>query len=244
MTHFRFLEDMFSLAGNAKVVSIAPWETGGMAVVLDGTLFYPQGGGQPYDTGFLESRSGKFQVKEVRKQDGEVFHVGEFVLGKFVPGETIEMQVDANRRLLNSQLHTAGHVVDVALVKAGYDFESNKGYHFPDGPYVEYMGEIPAENMEAARQAIETTANEVVQVGGDVRVQSVPKSEVAALCKYVPDYLTDDQPVRVITVFGERGCPCGGTHVKNITHVGHISIPKIKNKGGKLRVSYTIQPHA
>jgi len=61
------------------------------------------------------------------------------------------------------------------------------------------------------------------------------------LCDFVPSYLSPaDNSIRIVTVAGEFGCPCGGTHVKNISEIGSVKIPKISAKSGKTRVSYLL----
>lgn len=239
-TTFLFLDHLFQLAGQAQVLGVVPWETGGGAVVLDQTLFYPQGGGQPADVGILRSAGAEFLVSDVRKQHGVAYHIGTWTQGKFAIGKQVDVQVDAERRMLNSRLHTAGHVLDVALETVGYALEPTKGFHFPNGAYVEYTGDIPLEKRDEVRVAAETEANRLIQIGGEVKIQTVELGEVKNLSHYVPNYLSADQPVRMVTVSGQWGCPCGGTHVKNISELGHMTVTKMKNKDGKLRVSYDV----
>ncbi len=137
-TSLTYLEDMSLLALEAEVLAVEE-EEGKTVVVLDQTIFYPQGGGQPFDQGFIRSASAVFKVEEVRFVDGIVKHVGMFEQGNFSAGETVQCEVDAERRLLHARLHSAGHVVDLALLEfPNIHWKPGKGYHFPQGPYVEY----------------------------------------------------------------------------------------------------------
>lgn len=239
-TQFAFLDEGHVLEGKAQVLGVVDWPAGGKAVVLDRTWFYPQGGGQPADWGRIESANGCFGVKDVRKESGVVYHIGDFSRDSFAAGELVQILIDGERRSLHNKLHSAGHLLDVALEKVGYLMEPTKGYHFPNGPYVEYAADIPPEKREEVRGLAEAEANRLIQVGGEVKIQTVPLAEVKNLSHYVPDYLSPDQPVRVVTVSGEWGCPCGGTHVKNISELGHVTVIKMKSKDGKLRVSYDV----
>lgn len=239
-TKFLFLENDKQLTGSATVLGVVDWPAGGHAVVLDQTYFYPQGGGQPADWGRIESAVGCFGVKDVRKDSGVIYHIGEFSRDSFGVDEVVQLLVESERRLLNSRLHSAGHLLDVALETVGYALEPTKGFHFPNGAYVEYAGDIPLEKRDEVRAAAEAEANRLIQIGGEVKIQSIPLDQVKNFSHFVPEYLSPEEPVRMVTVSGQWGCPCGGTHVKNISELGRMTVTKIKNKDGKLRVSYDV----
>ena len=98
-----------------------------------------------------------FKVATVRMgEGGEVHHFGAFAAGggSFAAGETVTQVVDGTTRLLFSRMHTAGHLVDVAMEGAGQTLLAGKGYHFEKGAYVEYVGGPPAAERPAllARQ--------------------------------------------------------------------------------------------
>lgn len=247
-TRFLFLDNDQTLQGSAQVLGLVDYHAGGLpsdqppsqALVLDQTYFYPQGGGQPADQGVIRKDGAEIQVTDVRKENGVVYHIGQVVRGAFTAGDQVRMEVNAEARLLNSRLHSAGHLLDVALERIGYLMEPTKGYHFPNGPYVEYVGDIPAENRDTVRAQAEAEANKLIAAGGLVNIQTVPLDHVKNVSHFVPDYLSADQPVRVVTVSGAWGCPCGGTHIKDIREIKHIAVGKIKSKDGKLRVSYDV----
>ncbi|MFZ1522487.1 MAG: alanine--tRNA ligase-related protein, partial [Candidatus Saccharimonadales bacterium] len=111
-------------------------------IYLDQTVFYPQGGGQPYDMGLIETDDTKFIVEEVRYADGEVLHIGHYEGRHLIQGEDIRLVVDEQRRKLNTRLHSAGHILDMAVNELGYAWIPGKGHHFPDGPYVEYQADL------------------------------------------------------------------------------------------------------
>src|SRR5437868_5444628 len=113
-TTLRYLEHMHDLEADAHVDRVDQSD-GRVVVYLDQTILYPQGGGQPYDTGRIQSDNATFAVSEVRFVDGEVLHIGHFDGGSFIQGEDIHMVVDAERRQLNARLHSAGHLVDMAV---------------------------------------------------------------------------------------------------------------------------------
>ena len=103
-TKLLYLEDFTLLVYDARVIEVYNEEKREV-VMLDQTIFYPQGGGQPYDQGTIESASEKFLVEEVRFVDGMVKHIGKFESGRFSAGEIVTCNVDPARRTLNSRLH-------------------------------------------------------------------------------------------------------------------------------------------
>jgi len=211
---------------------------GKTSVMLKQTIFYPQGGGQPFDQGVISGQNGKFRVDEVRNIDGIVQHIG-LLSGEMAAGEMVICQVNAERRALHSRIHAAGHVLDMAVEKLGYGWVPGKGYHFPDGPYVEYTGDFSTLDTERARQAIEAGCAELVAANLPVRVQFMDRTEMEKVLAHVPEYLPSNRPSRVVFM-GERGIPCGGTHVKSLGEIGKIGIRKLKVKDGNLRVSYEV----
>ena len=135
-----------------------------LEIILDVTTMHPRGGGQPSDVGTVIGISGcggggivaTISDVIIDKSTGVVVHHGVVTLPReealasdphpdtppFPPGSTVFVRVDPDQRLLNSECHSAGHVVDAAMARI--DHSSGriplKGYHFMDGPYVEYGG--------------------------------------------------------------------------------------------------------
>ncbi len=238
-TELLYLKDFNLLASQAKVLEVTK-ENDKDVVLLDQTIFYAQGGGQPYDQGVIESSHGKFLVEEVRFVEGIIKHIGTFETGNFEPGETVSCHVDAKRRSLHSRLHSAGHIVDMGVYKIGLGWIPGKGYHFPDGPYVEYEGSLENLDVEKVKKDLEAACNAFVQEGRATELRFMDKKDMHTVCHHVPEYLPEGKPARVV-LYGDFGVPCGGTHVKNLSEVGIVTIRKIKSKGkGIIRVGYDI----
>lgn len=238
-TKLTYFDHTYQFESTGKIMDILSAD-GKTTLILDQTIFYPQGGGQPYDVGVIQNEHGKFHVREVRMKEGIVHHIGTYEQGNFSIGETVQLKIDEARRKLNARLHSAGHLIDVAVESFGKKWIAGKGYHFPDSPYVEYEGEINPEEIESFRKALEEKTNQLIHQANAVKKQIVDKQKVAELCGFTPDYLPDGKPVRVITLSGNKGCPCGGTHVENTKEVGEIKVSKILCKKGIIRVSYQL----
>jgi len=91
-TKLLYLEDMQQLECEAFVDSIDQ-KDGKTVLYLDQTVFYPQGGGQPYDTGVISTDDTKFIVEEVRFVDGLVLHIGHFEGRPLIQGEDVKCAV-------------------------------------------------------------------------------------------------------------------------------------------------------
>jgi len=237
-TSLQYLSDA-SLSSEAKILGIEETDFG-PAVILDKTIFYPQGGGQPCDHGVIRFASEAINVISVRFDEGIVYHFIEQAV-ELPIGEIVELLVNKERRELNSRIHTAGHLIDTAMINCGYDYHPTKGYHFPDSPYVEYEGMIAVEDRKKVCATIEEEANRLIATAQPIESFVVEAYEqLKEHCPTVPAYVPKDKPIRVVKV-GGIGCPCGGTHVQDLSLLGQIRVPKIKAKGGNIRVSYRLE---
>lgn len=243
-TKLIYLEHMDQYTCETKILAVLS-EEGRAVVLLDQTVFYPQGGGQPYDTGTITGKDGSvFLVAEVRHfetGDGDaVRHIGKFESGTFAAGDAVTCNVDIERRQLHSRLHSAGHVVDMGLKKLGLPWKAGKGYHFPVGSYDEYAGNLNGTDVQKMRADLEVACNEVIREGIPVTVRFVAWEDMASIAAFVPDRIPDGKPGRVV-MYGDFGIPCGGTHVANLSEIKSMSIRKIKQDGANICVSYAIE---
>jgi len=241
-TELLYMGDAYLWETEASLLAQETREDGRVDLILDRTIFYPQGGGQPFDQGWIHTDSCDFRIEETRfTPDGIVHHIG-FLKEGSSPEilSKVKLKIDQPRRLANNKLHTAGHLIDAAMYTTGFRFEPAKGYHFPDSPYVEYVGVIPAEEREQAILKLNTEMARMIAEDQPVEQRIVQtKEELKTDCLYIPDYLLEGKPIRVVTVAG-FGCPCGGTHVKSNGELGSVEVRKIKSKKGLTRVSYAV----
>jgi Ser-tRNA(Ala) deacylase AlaX len=89
------------------------------------------------------------------------------------------------------------------------------------------------------RGAIQKQANEFVKAGSVNTLRFMSVEEMHTVVRHVPNNIPKNKPGRVV-MYGDFGVPCGGTHVKDISQVGEIHIPKLKEKKGIIRLSYTV----
>lgn len=225
----------------ANVVSVTQTEDDRIDIILDKTCFYPRGGGQDWDTGFISKDNAQFRVDEVRlDESGQVHHIGSVIEGSFGDGDAIKGAVNHDRRIINERLHSAGHVIDMAIDNLNLDWAATKGQHYPHLSSVEYSGNWQPEQAETLRLEIEKRVNEYIGQHIENSLRFMPVEEMRQVCKHVPENIPTNKPGRVV-MYGENfGIPCGGTHVKNLGAIGTVRIPKLKQKSGIIRVSYTV----
>jgi len=112
-----YWQDTYAFEANSKVIAVSDAEKNLKCVILDRTIFYPQGGGQPFDTGSIISADGaKFNVEDVRSKASQVLHLGTFEAEKqFKDGEEVKLQIDKEKRILHAKLHSGGHLLGKSL---------------------------------------------------------------------------------------------------------------------------------
>jgi Ser-tRNA(Ala) deacylase AlaX len=200
-------------------------ENGITTIILDQTIFYPQGGGQPYDTGVISNDGGLFTVSEVSYKDGIVNHIGIFEIGDFAVGDTVTCEVDVDKRKIHTRLHSAGHLLDIAIKELDLKWKPGKGYHFPQGPYIEYAGSLHGKDTTDLMKEIEAKCQEIIGRNIETRIEfSETKTQDGKLLRTV--------------YYGNVGIPCGGTHVANLKDISQVTIRKIKQDKETIKLSY------
>lgn len=227
-TTLQYLDAMETYEGEAVIIAIAT-EGDRLAVVLDQTIMYPQGGGQPCDVGSITAGEAHFVVADVRNIDGVVYHYGvyEHPGDQLLVGSAVTVTIDRERRQLHSRVHTAGHVIDMGLEALGITWQSGKGYHFPAGPYVEYIGQIELELVQTFYSALLNACSTIIAADYPCHIS------------YDPTAYKGDVPLRLVT-FGSLAIPCGGTHVSTLHQITGFTIRKIKQDGERIRISYQV----
>ncbi|EPS64543.1 hypothetical protein M569_10238 [Genlisea aurea] len=241
-TKLEYYDAMLKLESSATVLSFFLNEDGREALVLDSTIFHPQGGGQPADKGYITDSLSIFVVEDVRLKDKIVYHYGHFQSGRFEKGAQVLLFVDEDKRRLHSRLHSAGHLLDICVRNVGWNhLEPSKGYHFADGPYVEYKGAVPQNELQIKQKELEIEASNLISKGGKISVSIVSYDLASQLCRAtLPDYIPKDSNPRIVQIGEYPGCPCGGTHVKDIEEISSLKVSQIRTRKGLTKVYYNV----
>jgi len=211
-----------------------------LVVELDQTVFHPQGGGQPSDTGMLmadglPNLTVAFVCKDKAKE-GVIRHECKGSSGDIqawlqqkerVPWP-VRCQVDEGKRRLNARLHSAGHLLDVAIFVLGFRWQAGKGYHFEEGPYVEYIPTKEGRQLDVKDAKAKATVMDEISEKMKELIGKNISTEVGLV-----------NGMRTVSMDGVS-CGCGGTHVEASGEIKEVTIKKIQAKQGNIRVSYAV----
>lgn len=231
-----YLRDAYLKQTEAVVTAV---DEEGRRVALDRTIFYATGGGQPHDTGTL----GGHQVVDVRKEDDEIWHTLGLDNGPLPQaGDTVQTEIDWERRHALMRTHTALHVLcgviwnewgkavtggNMEPLAARMDFEFDP---LPEGfgPHVEELV-----NAELAK-------------GRPIEVSFIPRDEavldadlIRTKVSLVPESVKE---LRVVDIVGLDKQADGGTHVRTTDEVGRVVVLKTESKGkGNKRIRLAVE---
>ena len=228
-----YLEDSYMRECDATVVSVKDDKF----VVLDQTIFYPRGGGQPHDTGRMLRGGEVFDVVFVGKFSGEASH--EVDRAGLNAGDRVHCILDWERRHKLMRSHTAAHVFASMLCngtgalvtgnqlevdKVRFDFSLDK---FEPQVLVEYVAK----------------ANELFRTDTPVKWYELPRDEalsIPGVVKMAEAFPPDLPRLRIVEVVGVDRQADGGTHVRSLKEVGQIEVLKTENKGKNNRRVYFV----
>lgn len=192
-------------------------------VELDQTAFYPEGGGQPADTGTLDDA----QVVDVHTTDVAVVHLTDRAL---TVGSTVVGRIDWGRRFTHMQQHSGEHILS-GVVKRLFGFD-NVGFHIgADGMTIDFSGELSDEDLKKA----ERLSNEAVYRNLPVSV-GFPSPETLSQMAYRSKIELGDD-VRLVTIPDTDCCACCGTHVQRTGEIGVIKVLNRQKYKGGMRLS-------
>jgi alanyl-tRNA synthetase len=211
----------------ARVTGITERVSGWAAVTLDRTAFYPTGGGQPSDTGFIG------EARVVECMDEEASGVLHMVQGRTPKvGDLVQGQVDWPRRQDHMQQHTGQHILSQAFI-ALFDAET-RGFRMMD-----QSSEVDIALAEPTDERIERAvqlANSIIWDDRPVLVRQVTQEEAARLP--LRKESTRSGELRIIEIEGFDLTPCGGTHVRRTGEVGLIAVRHWERARGLTRVEF------
>ena len=205
------------------VISCTKNKKGTGDTILNQTAFYPEGGGQPSDTGALNG----VKVLHVSEKGEEIIHELEAPLEEGVLAEGV---IDWQKRYDNMQQHTGEHIFSGLVHKHfGYD---NVGFHMgTDEVTVDFNGVLTQEQLDE----LEDEANQLIYDNVPVKVFYPSKEELEEL-----DYRSKKELtglVRIVEIPGGDICACCGTHVETTGEVGLIKLRTMINYKGGVRIS-------
>lgn len=228
MTQLLYQVDSYLRTFEANVTAV---DYDNMAVLLDRTVFFPGGGGQPHDTGFLIWAGATLEViRPLRGAEG-IWH-------KLAPdspmpseGSIVTGELDWTRRYSLMRTHSALHVLcgvvfrDYGALVTGGDMEPLKGR-------MDFEFETLHKDLV---QVIDEAVNREVKAGRDVRIQILPREQAFQIPDLIRTKINLLPPgireVRTVEIAGLDLQADGGTHIANTAEIGQVKVVDYKSKG-------------
>jgi misacylated tRNA(Ala) deacylase len=227
MTEPLFRDEAYRQEAPAR--AIAHTDRGG--VVLDASLFYPTGGGQPGDTGALRWDGGEMAVATTVNGEGD-----EIVLvpaeGEALPavGTDVVQAIDWDRRHRLMRMHTALHLLSVVL-----PFPVTGGAVGPEKSRLDFAMEQPPEDKAALEQALNALIDRDLAVTADWITDAELEANpglVKTMSVAPPKGAGRVRLIRIGTEAEQVDLqPCGGTHVRATAEIGRVRLGKVEKKG-------------
>ncbi|HZY91488.1 MAG TPA: alanyl-tRNA editing protein [Thermoplasmata archaeon] len=232
MTVGLYLEDSYLRRFDGTVIG-----HGDGGVLLDRTVFYPSGGGQPTDRGELRDDTGqRWTVEAVEKSPGGILHR---ISGGGLPavGTTLHGEIDWDLRYRHMRYHTALHLLS-GVVYHRFGSGITGGQIYADRARTDFS--LPEFSRDLASTLLDEL-NRKARESIPVHVRWIPRSALLAdpsLVRVAKELLPDVDPVRLIEI-GEFDVQAdGGTHVRSTSELGSARLEKLENKGARNKRLY------
>lgn len=201
------------------------------ALVLDQTVFYPGGGGQPPDSGKLIIDNASYYVKRAKKLGTDYLHIIDGDASLLSSESPVHGEIDWNNRYKLMRTHTAMHIL-CGVIFRDYGASVTGGSMEPLAGRMDFEFETMQKELV---QSIEIAINQEVDNARPVRVKILPRDEAFQ----IPDLIRTKinllpegiKEVRVVEIEGLDLQADGGTHVNNTSEIGKIEVADYKSKG-------------
>jgi alanyl-tRNA synthetase len=211
LTRRRYQDDSYATEFESSIASVSKRDDG-YATVLESTLFYPESGGQPCDTGSIEGLT----IENVIEEGGDILHLSSG-MPQYSPGDTVRAMIDWERRFTNMQQHTGQHILSQAFVSV-LDAKTVSSRLGTEHSTVDVSKlDLTWDDMEK----VERLSNSIVYENRQVKVYEAKSDDISGLrVKKAPAR----DVLRVVEVDGFDRSPCGGTHCRTTGEVGLVKI--------------------
>ncbi|MEF8874978.1 MAG: alanine--tRNA ligase [Candidatus Thermoplasmatota archaeon] len=210
-------------------------------VILDQTLFYPEGGGQPSDHGVLITDEASYPVKHVRKENGLIIHEIE---GDIAEGETVEGKIDWKRRMNLTRHHSATHIIMSAAREVLGDHVWQRGAQKGVDSARLDLSHYKRISREEIKE-IEMIANRIVLEDIPVKKEELSRDEAEERFGFrlYQGGVPESDVIRVVHISDVEDYDaqaCGGTHVDSTAEVGAIKVLNTQRiQDGVERLTYS-----
>jgi len=230
MTELIYMIDCYAKEFDATITKVD-----GKFVVLDKTAFYPQGGGQPTDTGKLIKDGEEYTVVFAKKKGPDVSH--EVDKEGLQIGDAVHGIIDWDKRYVLMRMHTAAHILSEVFHKETGALITGNQLNI-DKSRIDFS----LENFDREKiNEYVAKANEIINKDLPIKIYTLPREEamklpsVTKLANVLPPAVKE---LRIVEIEGFDVQADGGTHVKSTKEVGEIEVVSAENKGKNNRRVY------
>jgi len=236
-TQLIYLDDSYQKEIDAQILDVIPNGEGKYRIILDKTVFYAMGGGQPTDQGKLTSDSWSGDVYQVMIKDGELWH---FVNASSAPliGNTVHGEINWERRYKNMKYHRGGHIVDFALFLLGYSLKQLspiKADHRKK-PFIVYQGILD----EDIKQKLQDKVDELIAKDLKFSWEFQPYENLQKEAIYLQPSLPTNKPLRTFRLETVGAVADGGTQLHSTSEAGKVVVDDIVTEGDTTVIHYSL----
>ena len=228
MTDLLYLKDSYI---QTFITSVKGVKLDVNGVILNATAFYPGGGGQPADSGYLVINGFEYPIKRVQRIQGQIVHIFSEAINLPDIGTTVRGQIDWETRYKLMRTHTAMHILCGVIFR-------DYGASVTGGNMDPMKGRMDFEFETMKRELVDEinhSINQEVANAREVHTRILPREEafqipdlIRTKINLLPAGITE---VRIVEIDGLDLQADGGTHVKNTSEVGLIQVTDYKSKG-------------
>jgi len=216
MTEKLYWDKPYETSFTAEVIAITP-----EGVILDKTLFYPQGGGQDCDKGLLEKEDIRFKVESVSKKGEDIIHhISSELINKIHIGDLLSGEIDWNYRYGVMRAHSSQHIIS-ALIKNKFDIDTAHATISFEDISLQIAHNISDDQFKE----VIIEFNRICTIENhEFQTRVVKRDEIENKEKNIRGKIPEQGKVRLVELKNYDLICCGGTHVKNTAEIGPIFV--------------------
>lgn len=236
-TQLIYLDDSYQKEMDTQILEVQPDGDGKYKLILDKTIFYAMGGGQPTDQGTLISPSWQGEVYLVQVRDGELWH---FVNARSAPivGDTVHGVINWDRRYKNMKYHSGGHIIDFALYLLDYSPKQLNPQKADHGkkPYIVYQGTVEEDIKQKLQEKVDKL------IAQDLKFSTVfqPFEDLQKEAIYLLSDLPANKPLRTLRLETVGAVADGGTQIHTTSEAKKVIVEDIITEGNTTIISYSL----
>jgi len=228
-----YYQDMYLQTSSATITNIIS-KNNHQYLIFDQTIFFPGGGGQPADIGFITHHDQNFPLISISERDGQVLH-------EITPStqlsinDQVTLQLDWNHRYQHMKIHSAGHLLHEVVMYLNNTLIPLKGYHQPPA-FLTYQGLLDP----SLKNKIDLEVNHLIVDNLSILCDYTTIEELRLDSRSIPINLPTNKKLRRLKIGQYPSMADGGIQVKSTKEIGQITITSIEYQNFQTKISYQV----